>query len=141
MIWYFIAVTIQCMPEDKVNVLSTGGIKIHKSINDLQITSVNEADQTSDWNLITIYTTSWGCWKHVFGIPGVRPMFLKAELHKESKNGFKTINSSPPLVMIFSKNRFGSKKLSKKLDVLLTFEFLWPIYMNNLDQFWKIWKI
>ena len=24
---------------------------------------------------ICYYTTSWGCWKHPFGIPGVRPMF------------------------------------------------------------------
>ena len=48
------------------------------------------------WSIFT-YTTSWGCWKHLFGIPGVRPMFLKPKLHKESKNGFKTINSSPPL--------------------------------------------
>ena len=31
-------------------------------------------------------------------------MFLKAELYKESKNGFKTINFRPPSVMIFSKN-------------------------------------
>ena len=35
----------------------------------------------------SIFTMSWGCWKHAFGIPGVRPMFLKPKLHKESKNG------------------------------------------------------
>ena len=37
------------------------------------------------------FTKSWGCWKHPFGIPGVRPMFLKPKLHKESKNMLKTI--------------------------------------------------
>ena len=42
-------------------------------------------------------------------------MFLKAELYKESKNGFKTINFRPPSVMIFSKNCFWSKKIIKKV--------------------------
>ena len=59
-----------------------------------------------------------------FLVPGGRPMVLKAELHKESKNGFKTINFRPPSVMIFSKNCFRGKKIIKKLDVLLIFEFL-----------------
>ena len=52
-------------------------------------------------------------------------MFLKPKFHKESKNGFKTINYQRYPVMIFSKNLFRSKKSSKKLDVLLIFEFLW----------------
>ena len=45
---------------------------------------------------VGVPTTSWEYWKHLFGIPGVRPMFLKAELHKESKNGFKN-NQLPAL--------------------------------------------
>ena len=59
-------------------------------------------------------TTSWGCWQHPLGIPGVRPMFLKPKLHKESKNGLKTINYRPPSVMFFSKNYFRHQKSSKK---------------------------
>ena len=83
------------------------------------------------YNTYIHITTSWGCWKHPFGIPGVRPMFLKPKLHKESKNGFKTINYRPSPVMIFSKNCFWGKKSSKKLDILLSFEFLWQnIWIN-----------
>ena len=52
---------------------------------------------------------------------GARPMFLKAELHKESKNGFKTINYRPPSVMIFSKNCFRSKKIIKKIGHFVDF--------------------
>ena len=51
-------------------------------------------------------------------------MFLKAKLHKESRNGFKTINYRRYPVMIFSKNWFSAQKIIKKLDVLLIFEFL-----------------
>ena len=83
-------------------------------------------------------TTSWGCWKHVFGIPGVRPMFLKAELHKESKNGFKTINYRPALTTFFSKNCFRSKKIIKKVGHFVGFWIFMAIYMDKLDQFWKI---
>ena len=83
-------------------------------------------------------TTSWGCWKHPFGIPGVRPMFLKPKLHKESKNGFKTINYRPSPVMIFSKNCFWGKKIIKKLDILLSFEFLWQNIWINGTKFKKI---
>ena len=36
--------------------------------------------------------------------PGGRPMFLKAKLLKESRNGFKTINYRRYSVMISSKN-------------------------------------
>ena len=82
-----------------------------------------------------LYTMSWGCWKHVFWIPGARPMFLKAELHKESKNGFKTINFRPPSVMIFSKNWFRSKKNHQKNGCFVDFWIFTAIYMNNLDQF------
>ena len=73
-------------------------------------------------------TTSWGCWKYCLGIPGVRPMFLKPKLHKESKNGFKTINYRRSPVMFFSKNYFRCKKSTKQLDVLLIFEFYGNIY-------------
>ena len=61
----------------------------------------------------TSCTMSWGCWKHPFGIPGVRPMFFKPKLPKESKNGFKTINYRPPLLVIFSKTVFSTKKIIK----------------------------
>ena len=80
---------------------------------------------------------SWGCWKHPFGIPGVRPMFLKPKLHKESKNGFKTINYRPSPVMIFSKNCFWGKKIIKKVGCFVDFWIFMAIYMNKLDQFKK----
>ena len=51
-------------------------------------------------------TMSWELRKHTDPVPGVRPMFFKPKLHKESKNGFKTINYRPPSVMFFSKNCF-----------------------------------
>ena len=80
-------------------------------------------------------TTFWGCWKHSFWIPGARPMFLKPNLHKKSKNGFKTISCRPYPVMIFSKNCFWCKKSSKKIghsDDFLTFM---AMYMIKLHQF------
>ena len=80
---------------------------------------------------------SWGCWKHVFGIPGAR-MFLKAELHKKSKNGFKTINFRPPSVMNFSKNWFWSKKIIIQIGHFVDFWIFMAIYVNNLDQLKKI---
>ena len=64
----------------------------------------------------TVDTTSWGCWKHHFGIPGVTPIFLKPKLHKKSKNGFKTINYRPYRIVIFSNYFFRYQKSSKKLD-------------------------
>ena len=63
-----------------------------------------------------ISTTSWGFWKHAFWIPGVRPMFLKPKLHKESKNASKTINSSPPYKWFFQITFFDTKNHQKKLD-------------------------
>ena len=38
-------------------------------------------DLLKDENIQIDITTSWGCWKHPFGIPGVRLMFLKPKLH------------------------------------------------------------
>ena len=67
---------------------------------------------------------SWGPGNHSKLTPGSRPMFLKAKLHKESRNGFKTIIYRRYPVMIFSKNWFSAQKIIKKLDVLLIFEFL-----------------
>ena len=69
-------------------------------------------------------TMSWGPGNHSKLTPGSRPMFLKVKLHKESRNGFKTINNRCYPVMIFSKNWFLAQKIIKKLDVLLIFEFL-----------------
>ena len=83
-------------------------------------------------------TTSWGCWIHSFGIPGVRPMFLKPKLYKESKNGFKTINYRRSPVMIFSKNCFWSKKIIKKVARFADFWIFMAICMDELDQFKKI---
>ena len=37
-------------------------------------------------------------------------MFLKPKLHKESKNGSKTINCRPYPVLFFQKTFFGGKK-------------------------------
>ena len=82
-------------------------------------------------------TTSWGCWKHLFGTPGVRPMFLKPKFHKESKNGFKTITYRCYPVMIFSKNWFWSKKFIKKVGCFVDFWIFMVIYMDKLDQFRK----
>ena len=82
----------------------------------------------------TLYTTmSWGCWKHPFGIPGVRPMFLKPKLHKESKNGFKTISCRCYPVMIFSKNYFRCKKIIKNNGCFVDFWIFMAIYMDKLD--------
>ena len=105
---------------------------------------------------IKIYTAPWGCWKHPNHVLGSRPMFLKAELHKEYKNEFKTINSCPYPVLLFSKNWFQhKKKSSKKLDLLLIFEFLCqyilrPVLKNLivgvlesveiLTKFWKLFN-
>ena len=61
---------------------------------------------------------SWGCWKHAFGIPGVRPMFLKPKLYKESKNGFKKINYRPPCKWFFQITFFGTKNHQKICKVL-----------------------
>ena len=80
-------------------------------------------------------TTSWGCWKHSFGIPGVRPIFLKPKLHKESKNGFKKINYRRSPVMIFSKNCFWSNKIIKKVARFVDFWIFMAICMDELDQF------
>jgi hypothetical protein len=55
-------------------------------------------------------------------------MFFKAKLPKEYKNGFKKISCRRYPVMFFSKNYFRHQKSSKKLDVLLTFEFFVNIY-------------
>ena len=84
-----------------------------------------------------IFTTSWGCWKHSFWIPGARPMFLKPKLHKESKNGFKTISCRPYPVMIFSKNCFWCKKIIKKIGRFDDFWTLMAMYMITLHQFKK----
>ena len=65
-----------------------------------------------------ISTTSWGCWKHAFGIPGVRPMFLKPKLYKESKNGFKKINYRPPCKWFFQITFFGTKNHQEICKVL-----------------------
>ena len=52
--------------------------------------------------------------ENMSGIPGVRPMFLKVELHKESKNGFKTINYRRyPVMIFFKKLIFGTKNHQK----------------------------
>ena len=55
-----------------------------------------------------------GYWKHPFGIPGVRPMFLKPKLHKESKNGFKTISCCPYRKVIFFQITFLGTKNHRK---------------------------
>jgi hypothetical protein len=83
-------------------------------------------------------TTSWGCWKHPFRIPGVRPMFLKPKLHKESKNGFKTISCRRYPVMIFSKNCFRCKTIIKNIGCFVDFWIFMAIYMDKSDQFKKI---
>ena len=80
-------------------------------------------------------TMSWECWKHPFGIPGVRPMFLKAELHKESKNGFKTINYRRSPVMFFSKKLILAQKNCQKIGCFVDFWIFMAIYINKLYQY------
>jgi hypothetical protein len=53
--------------------------------------------------------------------PRCHPMFLKPKLHKESKNGFKTINYRRSPVMIFSKNCFCLKKIIIKIGRFVDF--------------------
>ena len=89
---------------------------------------------------------SWGCWKHHFGIPGVRPMFLKPKLHKESKNGFKTISFRRYPLVFFSKNYFLAPKIIKKWNGFTSNSF--PHDLNcskyNVDNFFApktvFWK-
>ena len=77
------------------------------------------------WFPFCTNTTSWGCWKHPFGIPGARPIFLKPKLHKECKNEFKTINYRRYQLMMFSKNCFRSKKIIKKVGCFVDFWIFW----------------
>ena len=76
------------------------------------------------WIYIGICTMSWWPENHSMSSPGCRPPILKPKLYKESKNGFKPINYCSPLLVIFSKNYFQHKKIVKKWDLLLIFEFL-----------------
>ena len=88
-------------------------------------------------NCVHISTAFWGPGNHSVDFRG-RPMFLKPKLHKESRNWFKKINYRPSLVMIFSKNCFWGKKSSKKLYILLSFEYLWQNIWINLAKLKKI---
>ena len=65
---------------------------------------------------------------HSKSIPGSRPTFWKPKL----KNWFKTINCWHYLVLFFSKTIFQTKKLSKSLNVVLIFNFLWRISFRIL---------
>ena len=97
-------------------------------------------------------TASWGPWNHSKSIPEDRSMFLKAKLHKESRNGFKKINCCR-----FKKKNFFSaqKNVNKNWTFFWSFEFLFLfskdilhckfsicnyspliiIWLNNLNQF------
>ena len=85
----------------------------------------------------SLSTMSWELWKHPDPVPGVRPMFFKPKLYKESKNGFKTINYRPSPVMFFSKNCFWSNKIIKKIGCFVDFCIFMAIYMDKLDQLRK----
>ena len=63
-------------------------------------------------NFASKVTVSWELWKHHDPAPGGRPMFFKAKVPKESKNGFKTISCCCYPVMFFSKNYFRHQKSS-----------------------------
>ena len=93
--------------------------------------------KTKNWwlELERSSTTSWGCWKHPFGIPGVRPMFLKPKLLKQSKNGFKTICCRCYPLMIFSKNCFSVQNNHQKIRCFVDFWIFMAIYIDLLDQF------
>ena len=64
-------------------------------------------------------------------------MFLKPKLHKESKNGFKTISCCRYPVMIFSKNCFRCKTIIKNIGCFVDFRIFTAIYMDKSDQFKK----
>ena len=86
-----------------------------------------------NWNKFWSFsTTSWGCWKHAFWIPGARYIFLNPKLCKESKNRFKTISND------FSKNCFQCKKVIKKIEQNDDFWIFMAIYMIRSDQFSKL---
>ena len=76
-------------------------------------------------------TMSWGCWKHAFGIPGVRPMFLEPKLHKKFKNGFKTISYRRYRMVVFSNYFFWHQKSSKKWH-FWTLDGIFEIYQKAL---------
>jgi hypothetical protein len=64
---------------------------------------------------------SWGPGNHSKLTPGTRPTFLKAKFHKESRNGFKTINYRRYPVMIFKKTRFSTQKILEKIGHFVDF--------------------
>ena len=80
-------------------------------------------------------TMSWELWKHPDPVPGGRPIFFKPKWPKKSKNGFKTFSCRPPLLLIFSKNCFLTKKDVEKIGHLVDFWILVAIHMDKLDQF------
>ena len=84
---------------------------------------------------VSNYTTSWGCWKHPLWIPGVRPMFLRPKLLKQSKNGFKTICCRRYPLMIFSKNCFSVQNNHQKIRCFVDFWIFMAIYIMKLDKF------
>ena len=100
-------------------------------------------------------TASWELWKHPDPVPGGRPMFFKAKLPKESKNGFKTISCRRYPVMFFSKNYFWHQKSSKNWTFCWFFEILsmcisktsskkmisgLPESVKKLQKYWKLYK-
>ena len=131
--WYFITKTVLTYCEKKLFLQS-------KKIFEIRgwrpwICKNFEINRTicsnSETSFGSIITMSWELWKHPDPVPGVRPMFFKPKLYKESKNGFKTINYRPSPVMFFSKNCFWSNKIIIRLDILLIFEFLWKYIWIN----------
>ena len=72
-------------------------------------------------------TVSWELWKHPDPAPGGRPMFFKAKLPKESKNGFKTISCR-----CFFKKLFSAPKIIKRIGCFVDFWIFISIYMLKI---------
>ena len=123
-----------------VTIVSTGSVFF---CFDLPFVDLNESHvqlyflcyQRYKWLSCPYCTASWVLWKHPDPASGGRPMFSKAKLPKESKNGFKTISCRPYLVMIFSKNYFWCKKIIKKIGRFDAFWTFMAMYMIKLHQF------
>ena len=63
-----------------------------------------------------VITMSWELWKHPDPVPGGRPMFFKAESHKESKNGGSKHQLQALPSNVFFRKLFLAPKIIEKSD-------------------------
>ena len=76
-------------------------------------------------------TMSWELWKHPNPVQGGRPIFSNQNDLRNPKMGSKHSVVVPPYYWFFQKIVFWQKKMSKKLDIWLIFEFLWQYIWTN----------